>query len=185
MDNANWTFHLSMDSQFHYPCAIRWICLIDLIQQDPKSKWEKHEYFCFSVETIWNLIYFYDLWNYLIEYSSHFVMALLICPVILPIWKHKVTNIHDNIANDENFQLTERKTITTGLSCFHHKDSITPTAITIGISITNTERPGSRATDNLQKIKSVLDVGVTILTGVWRLRKCLFRRTWFNPVTVD
>ena len=33
-----------MDSQFHYQCAIRWISVIHLIQQDIKKKQEKHDY---------------------------------------------------------------------------------------------------------------------------------------------
>ena len=37
------TFHLSIDSQFHCPCAIGWISLIHLIQQDPKLKSKKQE----------------------------------------------------------------------------------------------------------------------------------------------
>ena len=32
-----------MDSQFHYLCAIRWISLIHLIQQDPKPKSKKRQ----------------------------------------------------------------------------------------------------------------------------------------------
>ena len=35
-----------MDSQFQYPCAIRLISLIHLIQRDPKPKWEKCEWKC-------------------------------------------------------------------------------------------------------------------------------------------
>ena len=37
----------------------------------------------------------------------------------------------------------------------------------------------------LHCIKSVLDVGVAMLTGIWCLKKCLFACTWFNPVTID
>ena len=33
----------------------------------------------------------------------------------------------------------------------------------------------------LHYIKSVLDVGLAILTGVWCLKICLFGCTWFNP----
>ena len=38
---------------------------------------------------------------------------------------------------------------------------------------------------SLYYIKSVLNMGVAIATGVWCLKKCFFGCTWFNPVTVD